>query len=279
MTRQFISFSLNAHCLAGSLDMPTSGDTRSDTGLLIVSGGNEIRSGPHGSMGRLAHFLCEHGYPVFRFDRRGVGDSEGQNRGFSDAQDDLQAACNIFRQQSGCKHILALGNCDAATGLVLSALSMKLDGIILTNPWVIDTKDNEPDGPAHTPASVRAYYKKRLLDPGAIKRLITGQISFGKLRQGLAKLGQEYHISHLGEDFRAALGAAADEGIDTHILTASADNTALAFLADWNSTEYDGLRSHKSISLIERDSASHSFASAEDAQWLTDQILDILRDF
>ena len=55
------------------------------TGLLIVSGGNEVRAGAHRGMALLAADLAAAGHPVFRYDRRGVGDSGGTNRGFLSA--------------------------------------------------------------------------------------------------------------------------------------------------------------------------------------------------
>ncbi|MGE2778108.1 hypothetical protein ACQHM9_27125, partial [Escherichia coli] len=68
------------------------------TGLLIVSGGNEIRSGAHRGMAMLAHRLAAAGIPVFRYDRRGVGDSTGDNKGFLSAEPDLIAAVAAFRR-------------------------------------------------------------------------------------------------------------------------------------------------------------------------------------
>ena len=53
-----------------------------DTGLLIVSGGNEIRSGAWAGQAQLAARVAAAGKPVFRYDRRGVGDSGGVNRGY-----------------------------------------------------------------------------------------------------------------------------------------------------------------------------------------------------
>ena len=60
--------------------------------LLLVSGGNELRSGPWGSQAQLAAQIATAGFPVLRFDRRGVGDSEGQNTGFTGSADDIAAA-------------------------------------------------------------------------------------------------------------------------------------------------------------------------------------------
>src|SRR3546814_5025865 len=84
-----------------------------DTGLLIVSGGNELRSGAHRGMAKLAARLARDGFPVFRFDRRGVGDSEGENGGFlSSGPDIAEAVAAFLRASPGLRRIVALGNCD-----------------------------------------------------------------------------------------------------------------------------------------------------------------------
>ena len=51
-------------------------------GLLLVTGGNEVRSGAFSGQAQLAARIARKGFPVFRFDRRGVGDSDGENKGF-----------------------------------------------------------------------------------------------------------------------------------------------------------------------------------------------------
>src|SRR3546814_4572846 len=81
--------------LAASID-----EGRMDTGLLIVSGGNELRSGAHRGMAKLAARLARDGFPVFRFDRRGVGDSEGENGGFLSSGPDIAEAVAAFLRAS-----------------------------------------------------------------------------------------------------------------------------------------------------------------------------------
>jgi len=75
--RRQLSFACEGAALAASLD-----EAPGATGLLIVSGGNEIRSGAHRGMAMLAGRVAAAGFPVFRFDRRGIGDSEGVNGGY-----------------------------------------------------------------------------------------------------------------------------------------------------------------------------------------------------
>jgi hypothetical protein len=63
--RTVTAFACAGETLVGTLDTATG-----ETGLLIVSGGNEIRIGAHRGMALLAQRLAARGVPVFRFDRR-----------------------------------------------------------------------------------------------------------------------------------------------------------------------------------------------------------------
>ena len=88
------------------------------TGLLVVSGGNEIRAGGHANQSRLAAWAAAQGYPAFRYDRPGIGDSEGDNRGFLHGGEPLKAALAAFRREAPqLSRIVGFGNCDAATTL------------------------------------------------------------------------------------------------------------------------------------------------------------------
>ena len=54
MTRRHFTFACDGAELAGTLDTADS-----TTGLLIVSGGNEVRSGPWGSQAQLAERIAD----------------------------------------------------------------------------------------------------------------------------------------------------------------------------------------------------------------------------
>ena len=73
MIRRHVSFACEGDTLVGTLDGPAEGAAAS-TGLLLVTGGNETRAGAFSGQARLAVRLAAAGYPVWRFDRRGVGD-------------------------------------------------------------------------------------------------------------------------------------------------------------------------------------------------------------
>ncbi len=180
MTRRHVAFDCEGSLCVGTLD-----DASGSTGLVIVSGGNELRSGAWNGQALLAARLAAAGFPVFRFDRRGVGDSEGANGGFRSSKADIAAALAAFRSEaSQITRVFAFGNCDGASALMLSQ-GMGCDGLVLSNPWTIEGDGEE----APPPAAVRAHYAQRLKDPRALLRVFTGKVSlsglFASLRSAL----------------------------------------------------------------------------------------------
>lgn len=259
--RKLIAFPCQGETLLGTLDAAP--DT---TGLLIVSGGNEIRIGAHRGMALLASRLAEAGHPVFRFDRRGIGDSSGDNRGFESSADDIVAAVATFRRAAPhLTRIVGFGNCDAAASLALFHRTAGLDALILANPWTVEDQD---DGmpPA---AAIRAHYAERLRDPRQWLRLLRGGVNIRKLVSGLLKSSenpsQEPH--RLAARLAEALGKT---DVPVSLLLARRDNTAIAFLDAWCGAAFEPARTRAQVE--QRDTASHSFASPDDKQWLYERV-------
>lgn len=262
--RHHLSFPCEGAALAATLD-----GAPGTTGLLIVSGGNEIRSGAHRGMAILAERIAAAGHPVFRFDRRGIGDSEGANGGFETSGLDIAAAIPAFRAAAPhITRIVAFGNCDAASALLLHR-PLGLDALILANPWTYegDADDGAAGEPTLPPAAaIRARYLARLRDPKSLIRLIKGEVDLRKLLRGVAALGRKKPQA-APDSLAARLDAAlASLPCPATILLATGDRTAQAFME----------ACHPGAVPVERlDSASHSFAGA-DADWLAARILNIL---
>ncbi|UZK66484.1 hydrolase 1, exosortase A system-associated [Sphingomonas sp. M1-B02] len=260
--RRLIAFPCAGETLVGSLD-----EAPGTTGLLIVSGGNEVRMGAHRGMAMLAARLAEAGHPVFRFDRRGIGDSTGENQGFESSAEDIAAAAAAFRE-AGVERIVAFGNCDAATALAFFHRLAGIDALILANPWVIEASDDLP--PA---AAIRARYAERMRDPKEWLRLARGGVSIIKLFKGLAKSSQRKSEARDGLAPRLATALAATN-VPITLLLAQGDNTALAFADALKGRAFDPVRPR--LKLEQLDSASHSFASVSDKDWLFERILAAL---
>ncbi len=267
--RRMIGFECGGDPLVGTLD----GADR-DIGLLIVSGGNEIRSGAYAGQAAMAQHFAHLGYPVFRYDRRGVGDSGGANGGFESSADDLAAAVCAFRTEAPqMKRIVAFGNCDAATALAFFHES--IDALVLANPWVIEATSSDEGAPTPpSAAAVRARYLARLKNPRSLIDLFTGKIDLKKLVGGLAKAAQKEAPSGLAARLATSLAASS---VPTSILVAERDTTALAFMGAYKDALFDPVRARADVTLSRCGSASHSFADAAAKEWLYEQIGQILK--
>jgi exosortase A-associated hydrolase 1 len=258
LTRLHHGFDCEGVQLVGTLDLAAG-----PTGLLIVSGGNELRSGTWAGQAQLAARIAAAGYPVFRFDRRGIGDSEGTNAGFRGSLSDIKAAISAFRQGAPqMTRIVAFGNCDAATALLLGEPELDFAGLVLANPWTIDGDETPEAMPA---AAMRSRYIKKLANPREIWRLLSGGVNLPKLAGGLRSAAAvAAPKSPLVETMQARCNTIA---VPVHILLASRDRTAQMFIQVWP-------KGDPRVSTI--DSGSHSFSDEIAREWLLTRLLEAL---
>lgn len=259
MNRLPLRFPCGSNSLAATLDTACG-----TSGLLIVSGGSEIRSGAFSGHAALAARLAQAGFPVFRFDRRGIGDSDGEDRGFRSSEKDIAAALAAFRTLSpNVDRVIGFGNCDAASALMLGS-GGGCDGLVLSNPWVMEDNAASTMPP---PAAIRSRYIEKLRNPKELTRLFTGAVDLRKLSRGLlGALKPQPAPTSLAQDMAA--GLASFEG-PTKILLASGDRTAQIFQSAWDAADRR----------IERcENAGHSYAEPHAREWLYQQLLAALKD-
>lgn len=255
MNRRHLSFACEGDRLVGTLD-----DAPGTSGLLLISGGNEIRAGAFSGQAQLAARVAAAGFPVFRFDRRGIGDSSGENRGFLESGDDIAAALAAFRGECpALTRIVGFGNCDAASALLLGA-GLACDALVLSNPWTLEHDDGVPP-----PAAIRDRYAAKLRDPKELVRLATGKVSLRKLAGGV---GRALRPAAPPSSLALAMidGLARFSG-PVEILLAERDRTAQAFLSAWDAGD---------IRLKRCPGASHAFVEPEAREWLFARIVGML---
>lgn len=253
--------------LVGALH-PPAGRTGGKTGALIVSGGVQVRAGPHRSHVDLAQALAATGLPTLRFDRRGVGDSGGADPGFEMAGPDIQAAIDALVAETGVEGCIGYGLCDGATALALLApYEPRLSGLILMNPWLIDEENQQNSLVMH-------HYRRRMRDPRQLGRLLKGEIALGPAirslgsslggslgrslgRVALDRLRARPRPAILPLAHRTAKALAAFNG-PIHILLSSHDRTADAFREASHSPAWKAVLARPDVTVRNISGADHT---------------------
>lgn len=262
--RRLLSFECEGATLGGSLDAAAG-----LTGLLMVTGGTQTRIGSHRMYERLARRLAEQGFSCFRYDRRGVGDSEGEDPDWRDSGPDMAAAAEAFRRECPqLERLVGFGLCDGASALALHGSAAGLSGLVLLNPWLVEVQAG-----TLAPAAVKAHYRQRLTSLEGWKKILSGSVSYKKLFKGMRSLSAK--PSTLADNVAEALEKSR---LPVDLILASRDGTAIAAEAEWMKPAYRRIR--EANSAPQRiDSDSHTFARPGDGHSLAEAVLCALRGF
>lgn len=142
-------------------------------GVLVVVGGPQYRVGSHRQFVLLSRALAFAGFPVLRFDHRGIGDSSGEPRNFQALSDDIECAIDAFLEACPqIKQVTIWGLCDAASAASLYAeKDPRVIGLVLLNPWVRSES-------GVTRSFLMHYYLQRLFDYRFWKNAFNGDNGF-----------------------------------------------------------------------------------------------------
>ncbi|WON72633.1 hydrolase 1, exosortase A system-associated [Nitrosospira sp. Is2] len=156
--------------LYGMISLPEQIGSR---GVLILVGGPQYRVGSHRQFTLLARNLAADGIPVFRFDCRGMGDSEGDPRDFERLEDDLHCAIDRFLQElPALDELVIWGLCDAASAALFYAhRDPRVTGLVLLNPWV-RTEQGEAK------AYLKHYYLTRFFNKEFWGKVLSGRFDY-----------------------------------------------------------------------------------------------------
>ena len=170
-------------------------DAPGPRGVLIVTGGPQYRIGSHRQFVLLARALAGQGWPVLRFDLRGMGDSEGSARDYRAAGPDIaDALAQFFDAVPALREVVLWGLCDGATAAACHApRDTRVKALILLNPWVRSSA-----GLAR--ATLRHYYLPRLLQGGFWRKLASGGLQLGASLASLRQVAAATHKPVTQED-------------------------------------------------------------------------------
>lgn len=150
--------------------------------VIVVAGGPQYRVGAHRQFVSLARRLAARGYPVLRFDLRGMGDSGGSHLGYQHSESDIRAAIDALTlDQPQVDEVVLFGECESASGILFYAYQdSRVKGIVLVNPWV-----RTEEGRAQV--IMKHYYVKRLLSREFWRKFGSGEF---RLRESLLSFFQ-----------------------------------------------------------------------------------------
>lgn len=271
-SEEAVRFSAEGNALFGILHLPQ-GRAAYGTMLLMVVGGPQNRVGSHRSFTTLARSFAARGVPVLRFDYAGLGDSEGEWRGFTYAGPSIRAAIDFLHAEfPSLKRVVLWSLCDGSAACSLYAPSdPRIGGMILGNPYV-----HSAQGQAK--AFLKHYYLRRLTDRDFWKKVFGGRFNpfraAGSMRD-VAKAASggapAQPIAGMtigpGEDppelpKRVMEGLKAYKG-PLRLILSTADMTAQEFLALFRGGlgKSRGARSEGDLRYVE--GADHTFTQAE----------------
>ena len=184
MIARAITFSCDGDVLLGVVH-PAPSPTSGLGILMVVGGGPQYRVGGHRQSVLWSRALASRGYPVMRFDYRGMGDSHGAFRGFDDIDSDIRCAIDAFiAEEPSVREVLLWGECDAAAAILFYAFrDPRVRRLILLNPWA-----RTEEGQART--LLRHYYFRRVLQRSFWSKVLRLEFSPWRALAGAASLAR-----------------------------------------------------------------------------------------
>jgi exosortase A-associated hydrolase 1 len=231
-------------------------------GVLIVVGGPPYRVGSHRQFAQLARHLAAHGIAAMRFDVRGMGDSEGDERGFENIRDDIRAALDAFMAAiPGMRDVVLWGLCDGASAAAMYAPGdARVRGLVLLNPWV-----RTDDGVAR--ATLKHHYRDRLRDPEFWRKLARGRFdAAGSLKSMLGLVHAAFTRRPAADGASAPLPERMRQGLHaftgrTLLVIGGADLTGREFCDVAGSTPaWKRLAAAPQVTWRRLDDADHTFS-------------------
>lgn len=267
-----VLFGCGGEQLAGIIAQPAGA---ADCGVLILVGGPQYRVGSHRQFVLLSRRLAASGFPVMRFDYRGMGDSTGPARDFEGVGDDVAAAIDAFLECCpGLQRVILWGLCDAASAALLYCAARpdpRVGGLCLLNPWV-----RSAETLART--QVKHYYWRRLLAMSFWLKLLRGRLNVlaaikelaGKLRLANRKAsapGTRPFQAIMADGLRSFGGPVL-------LLLSGDDYTAKEFLEHVAvDSHWHGLLDRPALLRREFAGADHTFSTAADRARVEDAVV------
>jgi len=271
ISEQALVFACAGEVLVGVATVPD--EPRGDLAVLIVVGGPQYRVGSHRQFVHLARRLGAAGYPVLRFDYRGMGDAGGERRAFDAVDEDLRAAVDaLMAAVPQVRRVVLWGLCDGASAaLIYLPQDGRVAGVVAANPWVRDAQ-------TQAVTQVKHYYAGRLASAAFWKKLAGGGVD---LRRAVRKLGAALARSRAGGPADPAAARFQDRML-TGWRTAAGRILLLLSGVDLTAREFEeyaarrpewrGALEPETAARAEFPTADHTFSTAQDKNAVADRV-------
>jgi exosortase A-associated hydrolase 1/exosortase A-associated hydrolase 2 len=175
--------------------------------VIVVAGGPQYRAGAHRQFVSLARMFTASGYPVLRFDLRGMGDSSGVYQGYHHSRPDIRAAVDqLQRSIPSVREVVLFGECESASGILFYAHEdPRVRKIALANPWV-RTQEGQAE------VILKHYYRDRLLSREFWRGLFHGELKVARALDSFIEVVTIYLKGR--RNLRAASSEAARSDLD-----------------------------------------------------------------
>ena len=163
MPEKQLFFDSNGYALFGVLYTPGAHSPAPATGYLVCHPFAEEKKAAQNVLVEIARTLCDQGFPVFLFDLRGCGDSQGDlsEATLSAWQEDIANAAMLLKQRT---HVQSLGAVGVRLGAFLCAThrpaSELFDRLVLIEPVL--------DPARYLKQSLKSKLVKELLTTGSV---------------------------------------------------------------------------------------------------------------
>lgn len=254
--------------------------------VIVVPDGPQYRAGCARQLVLWSRYLCEHGYPVLRFDFSGLGDSGGEFKGFTDIDEDVDAAIDVFlEKQPLLEKVVLWGECSSASAIMMYAWRNKvITHLILQNPWLRDEA-------SQAQTYIKHYYLHRLTQKSFWHKLMKFRFNpltslrslYGLWRK--SKQIKQLSSSELIEwDSSLPFQDRAREGLarfDGDLLLVMSGRSLIGKEFDEvvkASDRWQSIMKDKQVDRLDFEHADHTFSRISDREAMIDQLLAWLKD-
>lgn len=267
----FLEIAVHFECGGARLQGVVAVPARSrETGVVVVVGGPQYRAGSHRQFVLLARRLADAGWPVLRFDTRGMGDSSGDLVDFESSGPDIAAAIAALRKaQPNLERVVLWGLCDAASAALMEAAALpSVAGLVLLNPWSRHAGTLER-------AQLKTYYARRVFEPEFWRKLWSGGVHWqsavgefaGKaFRAVKARVSASFGAGPTAPlGFRQRMAGALTEFDGPMLFILSGRDLVSAEFLEFSASHaaLSGLWSRERVKRLDMPAADHTFSSRE----------------